>query len=163
MTTYHENPMATVTAGTLRLAIWYAEDRQEDDGGTRRAYAYRIDDTDLTDKAYEDSDLESGVGADIDVHAALQTLISFLQAAADAYRYAMNNPSTSPENLSLFPTWVGESAYTNDTELSVLVVPDEAEQDDLLRSARGAPTHSLPQDPIAQTITEPTSTRGLTR
>lgn len=120
MTDYNENPLATVTAGTLRIDVWYREDRKDDDGGTRRGYGYHIADNDPVHKPHEGTDLESGVGADIDVHGALQTLINFISAAGDAYRYAIAHPGTSPENLNLFPIWVAEAAYMNDAELSVL-------------------------------------------
>lgn len=128
MATYNENPLVTVTVGTLRLDVWHCEDRKDDDGGTRRAYGYRIADNDPVHKPYEATDLESGVGADVDVHGALQTLVNFMSAAADAYRYAIAHPGTSPENLNLFPIWVGEAAYMNDTELSVLTYRPEIEQ-----------------------------------
>lgn len=120
MNDYLANPLVTVTVGTLRIDVWHCEDRKDDDGGTRRGYGYRIADNDPAHTPYEGADLESGVGADIDVHGALQTLINFMSAAGDAYRYAISNPGASPENLNLFPIWVGEAAYMNDTELSVL-------------------------------------------
>ncbi|MFD4323583.1 hypothetical protein ACFWQC_03045 [Nocardioides sp. NPDC058538] len=125
MTNYYEDPLVTMSVGTLRIDVWYREDRKAGDGGTRRGYGYRIADNDPVHKPHEGTDLESGVGADIDVHGAMQTLINFMSAAADAYRYAIANPGTSPESLSLFPIWVGEAAYMNDTELSVLTdVPE---------------------------------------
>lgn len=120
MTNYYENPLVTVSVGTLRIDVWYCEDRKDDDGGTRRRYGYRIADNDPVHKPHESTDLESGVGAGIDVHGALQTLINFMSAAGDAYRYAIAHPGASPENLSLFPIWVVEAAYMNDSELNVL-------------------------------------------
>lgn len=122
MTNSHENPLATVSVNSLRIDVWYAEDRRDEDGGVRRAYGYRIADNDPVHKPVEATDLESGVGSDIDVHQALSTLISFLTAAADGYRYAMANPGADPESLRLFPMWVGEAAYMNEDELAILTL-----------------------------------------
>lgn len=122
MTNTHENPLATTTVSSLRIDVWYAEDRRDEDGGTRRAYGYRIADSHPVHKPVEAIDLESGVGSDIDVHQALSTLINFLTAAADGYRYAMANPGADPESLRLFPIWVGEAAYMNEDELAILTL-----------------------------------------
>lgn len=118
----HENPLTTVTVGSLRLDVWYCEDRREEDGGIRRAYGYRIADNDPAHPACEHTDLESGVGSDIDVHAALSTLITFMTAAGEGYQYAMANPGADPENMRMFPIWVSEAAYLNSDELAILTL-----------------------------------------
>lgn len=46
MTTYDEEPLATVTVNDLRIDVWYAGDHRDEDGGTRRTYGYRIADND---------------------------------------------------------------------------------------------------------------------
>lgn len=130
MTTYDENPLATVTVSDLRIDVWYAGDHRDEDGGTRRTYAYRIDDNDRTHKPVERADLASGVGADIDVHEALSTLITFMTAAGEGYRHVIAHPDSDPESMRLFPIWVCEAAYMNSDELAILtldsgdVVPD---------------------------------------
>lgn len=118
----HENPLATVSVGTLRIDVWYCEDRRDDDGGTRRAYGYRIDDNDPTHHVCERTDLESGVGSDIDVHAALSTLVTFMTAAGEGYQHAIANPGADPESMHMFPIWVSEAAYTNAEELAILTL-----------------------------------------
>jgi len=118
----HENPLATVTVGALRIDVWYCEDRHDEDGGIRRAYGYRIADNDPSHTARERTDLESGVGSDIDVHSALSTLITFMSAAGDGYQHAMANPGADPESMRMFPIWVSEAAYMNADELSILIL-----------------------------------------
>ena len=114
--------MATVSLGSIRIDVWHCEDRRDVDGGTRRAYGYRIDDNDPTHTACERTDLESGVGSDIDVHAALSTLVTFMTAAGEGYQHAIANPGADPESMHLFPIWVSEAAYMNADELAILVL-----------------------------------------
>lgn len=120
----HENLLTTVTVGSLRIDVWYSEDRR-DDGGTRRAYGYRIADNDPTHTACERTDLESGVGSKIDSHAALSTLITFMTAAGEGYQHAMTNPGADPESMRLFPVWVSEAAYMNSDELAILMIDSD--------------------------------------
>jgi hypothetical protein len=118
----HENPLATVTIGSLEIDVWYCEDRRDEDGGTRRAYGYRIADSDPSHTACERTDLESGVGSQIDIHAALSTMISFMTAAGEGYQHAMANPGADPESMRMFPIWVSEAAYVNADELAILTL-----------------------------------------
>lgn len=154
----HDNPLATVTVGSLRIDVWYCEDRRDEDGGTRRAYGYRIADDDPSHTACERTDLESGVGSDIDVHAALSTLTTFMTAAGDGYRYAMANPGAEPESMRMFPIWVSEVAYMNADELSILTL----DSSDVLPR-----TMSSIASPAAPTSQRPESSgpgaNGLTR
>lgn len=155
----HENPLATVSVGTLRIDVWYCEDRRDDDGGTRRAYGYRIDDNDPTHHACERTDLESGVGSDIDVHAALSTLITFMTAAGEGYQQAIANPGADPESMRLFPVWVGEAAYMHADELAILTF--ESDEGSLPRpsptSGSGCSQHveGRPHRDADPTISEP--------
>lgn len=121
----HENPLTTVTVGSLRVDVWYSEDRRDNGGGTRRAYGYRIADNDPAHPAYERTDLESGVGSDIDVHSALSTLITFMTAAGEGYQHAMTNPGADPESMRMFPIWVSEAAYLNSDELAILTLDSD--------------------------------------
>lgn len=120
----HENPLATVTVGSLRINVWYSEDRR-DNGGTRRAYGYQIADNKPAHPAFERSDLESGVGADIDVHAALSTLITFMMAAGEGYQHSIASPHPDAESMHMFPVWVSEAAYLNADELAVLTLDSD--------------------------------------
>lgn len=117
-----ENPLATVTVNNLRIDVWYAGDRRDEDGGLRRTYGYRIDDNDRTHKPVERTDLSSGVGADIDVHEALSTLVSFMCAAGEGYRHLISHPDADPESMQMFPIWVCEAAYMNSDELAILTL-----------------------------------------
>lgn len=136
----HENPLATVTVGSLRIDVWYSEDRRDDDGGVRRAYGYRLADNDLAHDACERTDLESGVGSDIDVHAALSTLITFMSAAGEGYQHAMANPGADPENMRMFPIWVSEAAYMNADELAILTLDASDVLPRAMRSIDQAPS-----------------------
>ena len=53
------------------------------------------------------------------------TLVNFLSAAGEAYRYEMDHPGGS-ENLNLFPDWVPEAAYLNSDELTMLALELES-------------------------------------
>lgn len=125
MTPYDEEPLATVTVNDLRIDVWYAGDRRDDDGGIRRAYGYRIADNDRTHKPVERTDLASGVGADIDVHEALSTLVTFMGAAGDGYRQVISNLDADPESMRMFPIWVCEAAYMNSDELAILTLDSD--------------------------------------
>jgi hypothetical protein len=153
----HENPLATVSVGSLRIDVWYCEDRRDDDGGTRRAYGYRIDDNDPTHHPCERTDLESGVGSDIDVHAALSTLITFMTAAGEGYQHAITNPGADPESMRLFPIWVSEAADTNADELAILTL----DSSDVLPRPTSSP---VPPGAVATESAELSGpdTRGLT-
>lgn len=122
MTTYDEEPLATVTVNDLQIDVWYAGDRRDEDGGIRRAYGYRIADNDRAHTPVERTDLASGVGADIDVHEALSTLVTFMGAAGDGYRQVISNPDADPESMRMFPLWVCEAAYMNSDELAILTI-----------------------------------------
>ena len=65
---------------------------------------------------HEADDISSGVGAEPDYREAMSTLLSFLTAAAEAYRYGMGGDRQS-ENRDLFPEPVMEWAYQMDSEL----------------------------------------------
>lgn len=123
MTYSDENPLATVTVNDLRIDVWYAGNHRDENGGTRRTYGYRIDDNDRTHKPVERADLTSGVGADIDVHEALSTLVSFMCAAGEGYRHVISHhPDADPESMRMFPIWVCEAAYMNSDELAILTL-----------------------------------------
>jgi hypothetical protein len=155
----HENPLATVTVGSLRIDVWYCEDRRDEDGGTRRAYGYRITDNDPTHAACERTDLESGVGSDIDIHAALSTLITFMTAAGDGYQYAMANADADPESMRMFPVWVSEAAYTNADELAILTL----DSSDVLPRSTSSTTRPLTADASGRFKSNEPRPNGLTR
>ena len=64
---------------------------------------------------HEDSDLRSPI-EDSDIHKAMSSLLSFLGAAAEAYRHEMRT-SRETENSDMFPDAINEWAYLYDTEL----------------------------------------------
>lgn len=49
----------------------------------------------------------------------MASLLSFLTAVAESYRYRMSHPDSDPENLDLFSEKVAEWAYMNDSELQM--------------------------------------------
>lgn len=113
--------LVTRQAGSLSLALWHDGTTPDEHGGYRQRYAYRIADATVPGLVPHDGrDIHSGVGATVDTLAGMGTLVTFLSAAADAYRYQMSNPLSAPENLDLFPAWVTEAAYLNSDELAML-------------------------------------------
>jgi len=86
-----------------------------DDGRDR--YQYYLD---IDGQEYRANDLSSGVGGGT-LQEGLQSLLSFLSAAADAYAYQMRSGRNS-ENSDLFPEWVNEWTYENSDDISMLAV-----------------------------------------
>ena len=120
-TTWDES-RASAAAGTLRLYVWHVGGVKDEDGGVRKRYGYRLSDDNLNTVGHEAYDLYSGVGADLDPHHALTTLVAFLTAAGEAYRFAMSDTHGTSENQALFPDWVNEAAHMNDSELAELAL-----------------------------------------
>lgn len=79
----------------------------------RISYHYVID---AGDRSHEARNLKSGVGGG-DLVDGLETLLVFLGAAADAYRYEMDGGES--ENSDLFPAWIGEWAYQHSDEIQL--------------------------------------------
>lgn len=129
----------TRDAGTLKLSVGYVGDVADEAGGFRRQYGYRVEPAVLSANAvHEGEDLHSGVGAPVDVDAAVRTLASFLSAAGESCRYALDHPGSEPENLDLFPSWVAEAAYLNADELAMLCAEEEL-LDDPTNTDRAVP------------------------
>lgn len=129
---------ASAAAGTLRLYVWHVGGVKDEDGGIRKRDGYRISDDHLNSAGFEAHDLYSGVGARVDPYHALTTLVAFLTAAGEAYRSTIGDAHVSSEKDTLFPDWVNEAAYMNDTELAELTLDLE---DGV--SATGAPARSI--------------------
>jgi len=102
--------LPSVHIGESFISITF--DGETPDGRAR--YRYYLD-TPTFD--YENNDLASGVGGG-SLQAGMESLLSFLGAAAEAYRYGMRGGSKS-ENADLFPEHVMEWAYLNEDELGV--------------------------------------------
>lgn len=114
--------MHKITAGTLWLTV-------DHDGTTsegRQQYAYTITDISIG-REYAYNDLHSGVGARVDEPDAMDTLLSFLGAAAEAYRHNLATEDKS-DNSDLFPEWVMEAAYMNDDELDSARIDQEEKE-----------------------------------
>jgi hypothetical protein len=109
-------------AGSLSLAVWHDGSEPDELGGYRQRYAYRIASTAGPGIPPVDGrDIRSGVGDAIDTIRSMGTLVNFLSAAGEAYRYDMDHPGGS-ENRDLFPGWVPEAAYLNSDELAMLAM-----------------------------------------
>lgn len=83
----------------------------------RRRYAYVID-AGQYGWEYVGNDLYSGVGAEVDEWKALDTLLDYLQAAAERYRTTMGTGPHPDGDPDPFPPHVMEWAYLVDGELS---------------------------------------------
>lgn len=99
----------------------------------RAVWHYVIEDSDGT-VLDDGTDLRSGAGADFDARKMMGTLLGFLGAAAESYRYMMSGQTS--ENDDLFPPDVTEWAYQHDDELAGLAL----ELDDDQTSEALAPT-----------------------
>jgi hypothetical protein len=96
--------------------------------GEHQRYAYRIEDA-TSGEAIEGRDLFTGAGAPVAPDRALRELAVYLAAAGEARNYALDNPSSHPENAGLFPERVADAALRNYTALTVFAEFDPAELD----------------------------------
>lgn len=104
----------TAHAGSLTLTVWPDEPL-----GEHQRYAYRIHDTE-TGQAAEGRDLFTGAGAPVEPGRAIRELAGFLSASGEARQYALDHPGAAPENASLFPEAIAETARVNLDELTLL-------------------------------------------
>jgi hypothetical protein len=72
------------------------------------------------------TDVRSGVRDDFDARKMMGTLLGFLGAAAESYRYTMHGQTS--ENVDLFPPDVTEWAYQHDDELAALALELDDDQ-----------------------------------
>ena len=112
-------PVTRATAGTLRLTVW-----PDTPVGEHQRYAYRITDT-TSGREVEGRDLFTGAGQPVDPDHAIRDLATFLFAAGEARRYALDHPDSMPEHAGLFPEWVAEAARSNADGLTELTEPAE--------------------------------------
>jgi hypothetical protein len=78
------------------------------------------------------NDLKSGVGGG-DLQAGFESLLSFLLAAVESYRYHKLTWTDNPDdNMHLFPRPVVEWAYQNDSELQMLQLEIEEAETQLI-------------------------------
>lgn len=101
----------TETGGTVHL-LHEGTDR---DG--RQSYSWVVEAADGTELE-TGADLRSGVGDEPDYTSMMATLLSFLDAAAEAYRAGMDGRTS--DNADMFSPAVMEWAYMNSDELGVL-------------------------------------------
>lgn len=121
MITFEDRTRIAATAGGLRLYIWHVGAAADETGGLRRKYGYRISDEHNSAHApVEAYDLYSGVSSPVGPRQALSTLVSFLAAAGEAYWANVSDPGKVSEAADMFPPWVAEAAYINDSELAEL-------------------------------------------
>ena len=97
------------------VTIRYA-DRPRDEGRTR--YVFTILDDDLE---YVDDTMQSGCCGDRNLYAGFCSLLSFLRAEADAYRYFMYKPGAADDpGYWILSEKIGEWCYQNSEELETL-------------------------------------------
>lgn len=102
-----------VKIGKVFISIRYSNKRGE---GGRTRYHYSIDG--IGRKSFAGDDLQSGAGGG-GLQDGLETLLSFLEAAAESYSYRMRT-GRSGENEDLFQPKVVEWAYQNSDEIGML-------------------------------------------
>lgn len=101
-------------------------------GEGRMCYEVWID---IGDKEYSVDDLKSGCQGGT-LQEGMESLLSFLCAAADAYRYEMGGRQS--ENSDLFVPEVMEWAYQHDGELQMLQCEIEETPDLIIETDDGA-------------------------
>ena len=117
--------------GEGSISIEY--DRQASSEIGRIRYRYYID---LPDFEYVDNDLQSGCQGG-NLQSGLSSLLSFLSACGESYRYEMSgiSPFTwkysigESDNNDMFPKQIAEWCYQNSDELSLLACELEEETD----------------------------------
>lgn len=105
--------MPGVKIGKAYISIGYHG--VTDDG--RTLYLYHID---AKEFEYTGKDLKSGVGGG-HLHGGMESLLYFLSACAESYRYAKGKG----ENSDLFPKHVAEWAMQNEDEISMTLLEME--------------------------------------
>lgn len=114
-----------VKIGATFISIKFAGETS--DGRAR--YRYYIDGPDFE---HSGDDLKSGCGGGSLVQG-MESLLSFLGAAADSYRYRKCIYSGDPDdNSSLFPEPVTAWAYQNSDEISLLELEIKESETDLI-------------------------------
>lgn len=110
-----------VRIGDVFISIDYAGETR--DGRTR--YRYHID---LPNgKEHTGTDLKSGCGGG-DLQAGMESLLSFLSAAAESYRYS----GMDGENSDLFPEFICQWASDNSDAISMLAIELEETKTQLI-------------------------------
>lgn len=81
---------------------------------------------------FSGEDLQSGCGGG-NLQQGMESLLSFLGASAESYRYKMDWDKLTPDsNASLFPRPVVEWAYQNSDEISILLCEIEESETPLI-------------------------------
>lgn len=120
--------LAGVRIGQTEISIEIG--KETNDGRIR--YRYHLDGPGIE---HTGDDLKSGVGGGSLVQG-MASLLSFLGAAAESYRYCRMDWDKIGEddNASLFPREVTEWAYQNDDEISMLQLEIEESEVELIEA-----------------------------
>jgi hypothetical protein len=102
---------AGIKCGSLTISIAFND--KELDG--RVNYRYWIDSDDGRD--FYSEDLSSGIDGG-SLQDGLESLLSFMGAAAESYSYALRRDRVEALETS-FPTWLAELCYVNSDELQM--------------------------------------------
>ena len=101
----------------LKIGDGFISLEYDGESGGRTRYRHHID---IKAGEFSDNDLKSGVGGG-DLQEGFRSLLSFLGAAIESYRYRKcvytNNPD---DNMTLFPKEVVEWAYQHSDTLQML-------------------------------------------
>lgn len=90
-------------------------------------WRYAVTDADGQELCQQ-ADVMDGAGWDVNVVATMESLLGFMGAAGDAYRYEMENGAGSSENGKLFPPAMMEWCYVNSDEIGQASFELTAEQ-----------------------------------
>lgn len=101
---------AGIKCGSLTISIAFND--KDLDG--RVNYRYWIDSDD--GQEFYGEDLSSGIGGG-SLQDGLESLLSFMGAAAEAYAYEQRGRKS--DNGELFPAWLMEACYVNSDELQM--------------------------------------------
>ena len=106
------NLEAGIRIGSDWITIVYA-DRSGDESRTRYTCTLLVG-----NREYTADDLQSGNASNADLQGGMESLLSFLGAAGEAYRYTMRGNES--DNADLFPDWVMEWCYQHSDEISMM-------------------------------------------
>lgn len=114
------NPPFIITARLLpglKVGDGFISLEYDGESGGRQRYRYHID---IPSGQFSDNELKSGHGGG-DLQSGFESLLSFLSAAVESYRYRKCVYTGDPDdNMHLFPKEVVEWAYQHDMEIQML-------------------------------------------
>lgn len=113
----------------LRVGDGFISLEYDGEAGGRTRFRYHFD---IPAGSFSDNELKSGVGGG-DLQSGFESLLSFLSAAVESYRYRKLQWTDDPDdNMHLFPREVVEWAYKYSDEIQMLELEIEETDEQLI-------------------------------